>query len=582
MGDAVTGLAVTGMVATQGMGIAIPQEAPVRGTGRWVRIGLIFAAVLAFTYLTLRGLEGVHLFGDEFHSIRNLHLPYGELLGLYDAYGSGVLLPLTQKLSADLLGPGLLSYRLPSWLGGLAGLLLLYPLARRLVGPGPAAISVLALALSPIYCFYSRYGRGYSLATALALAFALALVHLGEPGLSRTRRTQWGALGVLCGGLLPWAHLFAVSSLGALGLAGIAGVEERRDEEGGRPASRGSTMLVVAGALLFCGALYLPALESLGEFYDRKAFSGAGGTFGVGDVVTLLYGHPAPGWAALVLLPVALLWMARRAPRRAVFLACGALGPVVALLLTRPPGLPYAYARYLLPGLPFQCMALAWLFAHAAHRAFPQRASESAILVTSSLVLVALFTQTPLVRVHEATGPFANSNLALAPLPAFDEPWPRRSTFYEIMEDTEEELTLIEAPELWNRSGLLHRNAWLQHGKNIVVGYAWEQRPERVPRGGPYVNLNAPDWRLGVEADYLVFHKEIYQELTNYWAFVWNRVWPEVSEPAKQAFMDAHSQWGFVKERWEPLRAAEARLRSELGPPAYEDAMVVVWALGEG
>ena len=305
MRDAVTGLSVTGMVATQGMGIAIPQEAPVRGTGRWVRIGLIFAAVLAFTYLTLRGLEEVHLFGDEFHSIRNLHLSYGELLALYDAYGSGVLLPLTQKLSADLLGPGLIAYRLPSWLGGLGSLLLCYPVARRLVGPGPAAMSALALALSPIFCFYSRYGRGYSLATGFALAFALALMQLGEPGLSRAKRTAWGALGILSGGLLPWAHLFAASSLGALGLAGIVGLAARPGERGERPARRNSTVIAVVGALLLCGALYLPALESLREFYDRKAFSGAGGAFGVGDVVALLYGHPVSGWAALGLLPVA-------------------------------------------------------------------------------------------------------------------------------------------------------------------------------------------------------------------------------------------------------------------------------------
>ena len=561
------------------MEIATPQEVSGPGTGRSVRVGLIFAAVFAFTYLTLRGLDQVHLFGDEFHSIRNLQLSYGELLGLYDAYGSGVMLPLTQKLAAELLGPGLLVYRVPSWLGGLGALLLAYPVARRIVGPAPAAVSVVALALSPIFCFYSRYGRGYSMAACFALAFALALMQLGTPGLSRAKRTLWGAVGILAGGLLPWAHLFAASALGALGVAGIVGIEARHGGLRQRPAPRSTLVIVVVGAALLSGALYYPALESLREFYDRKAFAGAGGSFGVGDVLTLLYGQRLVGWAVLGLVPAALFSMARRDRYRAFFLACGALGPVVALLLSRPPGLPYAYARYLLPSLPFQWMAIAWLFAHGARRVVPQRASEPAILVASALLLFGLFTQTPLVRLDAAVGPFANSNLALTPLPAFDEPWPRRSTFYEIMEDTEGEVTIIEAPELWNRSGLLHRNAWLQHGKNIVVGFAWEQKPERVPRGGPYVNLTAPDWRNAVEADYLVFHKEIYQELTNYWAFVWNQVWPGIEDPARQAFMDAHSQWGFVKERWEPLRAAEASLRTELGPPAYEDPMVVVWDL---
>jgi hypothetical protein len=146
------------------------------------------------------------------------------------------------------------------------------------------------------------------------------------------------------------------------------------------------------------------------------------------------------------------------------------------------------------------------------------------------------------------------------------------------MEETQEDVTLIEAPELWNRSGLLHRSAWLQHGKNIVVGFVWEQRPERVP-GGPYVDLNDRDALASVQADYLVFHKNIYEELTNYWAFVWNQVWPEIKNAKSQAFMDAHSQYGFVKQRFEPLRALENRLRKDLGLPAFEDHLVVVWDL---
>ncbi len=561
------------------MGIATQQEALGAATGRGVRVGLILTAVFAFTYLTLRGLDQVHLFGDEFHSVRNLGRSYGELAGLYDAYGSGILLPLGQKFASDLLGPGLLSYRIPSWLGGLGALLLSYPTARRLVGPAPAAATTLALALSPFFCFYSRYGRSYSMAACFALLFALCMLRLGSGRLSRTGRGVWIGAAVLAGALLPYAHLFAVSSLVAIALGGVIGLAPRVSLVRERPPSRVPVLLAIGIAPVLGALFYLPALTSLGEFFERKAFAGAGGEFGVGDVLRLLYGNRLFGWAALGLVPAALFLLGRRDPRRAFFLGCAALGPVVALLVSRPPGLPYAYARYLLPALPFQWMALAWLFAFGVRKLARKRPSESAISLASAALVFLLFLQSPLVSISAATGPFANSNLALTPLPAFDTPWPGRSKFYDVMESTEEDVTLIEAPELWNRSGLLHRNAWLQHQKNIVVGHVWQQDPQRVPAGGPYVNLNEADWRGKLEADYLVFHRTIYKELTNYWDFVWNKCWPEIENPANQAFMDAHSQYGFVKERLEPLWEAEKKLRAQLGKPTYEDPLVCVWDL---
>ena len=292
----------------------------------------------------------------------------------------------------------------------------------------------------------------------------------------------------------------------------------------------------------------------------------------------LLYGNRLFGLAAMGLVPLALMLRARSDPRRALFLALAGLGPVAALLVSRPPGLPYAYARYLLPSLPFQWMALAWLLDSALRGVTREKLGGTPRMVASAAVLALLFALGPLPSHAAATGPFANANLALTPLPAFDEPWRRRSQFYAVMEETPEDVTLLEAPELWNRSGLLHRNAWLRHGKSIEVGFCWEQDPARVP-AGPYVDLNAADWREHTTADYLVFHKAIYQELTNYWSFVWNEVWPREERPSLQAFMDAHSQYGFVKERNDPLRAVEKKLRGELGTPAYEDPQVVVWDL---
>ena len=61
------------------------------------------AAAVAGLALAVVGRGNVHLFGDEFHSIWNVHRPYRELIGLYDGFGSGVALPLLQRLMTDLL-----------------------------------------------------------------------------------------------------------------------------------------------------------------------------------------------------------------------------------------------------------------------------------------------------------------------------------------------------------------------------------------------------------------------------------------------------------------------------------------------
>ena len=82
---------------------------------------LVGACVLFAAWAALRGLGSVLLFGDEFHSVRNLERPWLELARLFDRNGSGLLLPLLQKLAVTLLGKGLWSYRLPAIAGARRG-----------------------------------------------------------------------------------------------------------------------------------------------------------------------------------------------------------------------------------------------------------------------------------------------------------------------------------------------------------------------------------------------------------------------------------------------------------------------------
>ena len=105
-------------------------------------VGSIVASSAVITlYFALVGRAGVFLFVDEFHSIANLDRGYGFLLSTFDARGSGIALPLLQRLATDLFGDGLYAYRLPAAIGALGATLLCYPVAKRLVGPIPGLIS---------------------------------------------------------------------------------------------------------------------------------------------------------------------------------------------------------------------------------------------------------------------------------------------------------------------------------------------------------------------------------------------------------------------------------------------------------
>jgi hypothetical protein len=107
--------------------------------------------------------------------------------------------------------------RLPSLICGLTLVLAGPLLARPLVGTGRAALLGCFLAISPMLIFYSRICRPYS-GEAL-LAFSAVLLAAGWKEFGGTWRA---ALFILTGSLAVWFHLFAVVTIAAPILAGLA------------------------------------------------------------------------------------------------------------------------------------------------------------------------------------------------------------------------------------------------------------------------------------------------------------------------------------------------------------------------
>src|SRR6185436_16347980 len=86
-----------------------PMSAPPRS---WIRLLVLAGALALGAWLRLRGLDRLPLHGDEHHTLFAADRGYGEILSTFDLVGSRVPLPLLQRLSLDVFGPGVVPFRL--------------------------------------------------------------------------------------------------------------------------------------------------------------------------------------------------------------------------------------------------------------------------------------------------------------------------------------------------------------------------------------------------------------------------------------------------------------------------------------
>jgi hypothetical protein len=288
-------------------------------------------------------------------------------------------------------------------------------------------------------------------------------------------------------------------------------------------------------------------------------------------IPNLLAGGAAPAAVALVVLPLALVASWRRRREAVVVTLAAVLGPLALLLATQPRGMDYAWARYILSALPFCAAFVAQGFVDVGSR------WKRSVGVPVALVLGAA-----LGIVHVATGPlrdqasFSNSYLAMHRLAAFDEPFPETPEFYRELAADPAPVRIVETPPIYTRASLLYRNYALQHGREVLVGWAGE-----LPRGvrsRPYVRL------LEIEpgdADYVVLHRDPYDEVLRYFRFVHEEAWPRLHDRLDDTLMrrqeTVHSDSLLHPEQTDPIAS---KLRDRYGPAYYKDKRILVWKLG--
>jgi hypothetical protein len=164
-------------------------------------------------------------------------------------------------------------------------------------------------------------------------------------------------------------------------------------------------------------------------------------------------------------------------------------------------------------------------------------------------------------------GPFANSYLAIEPLPAFNVPFPGRPAAYAAIEA---EATIIETPALTHRSRLLYRNYHLQRRRTVLVGFLPDEGP--VPPG-PHIAIRPRE--IAGRADYLFVHRDAEREADRYWRFVYGVAYPKTGGSA--ALMERLAAFG--RPLPIPETALFERLERLYGPPAFQDADVLVFRL---
>lgn len=172
--------------------------------------------------------------------------------GLMTDSGQGPLVGLPLTLGIALFGFDLDAMRLPVSLLAAASIPLLWLLGRRAVGPGPATLAALFLAVSPPFLFYGRTATLVGVSLVPLLLTALALARVLEARIAAGWR--WSREGLLAASLLLGIYAYApVRLLWPLAIAMLALAAC------GNPARRRALL----GTILLCLLIVPAALMAL-------------------------------------------------------------------------------------------------------------------------------------------------------------------------------------------------------------------------------------------------------------------------------------------------------------------------------
>lgn len=312
-----------------------------------LRLTAIEGAALAFitllaAWLRLRGLGDQSLWLDEAVAWRQTK---GSALDVISATAGDNFPPLSNLsmwASRRMFGDTAWAMRLPSAVAGLATVLALFWLGRRVGGVWCGLLAALLLAIHPFHIWYSQEARMYAL---LALGSTLAAIAAWE---TVQRPTPLRTLSLaVCGAMLLYTHIFGALVLVAL-TAGAILVWL------GQPERQRHAPLAFAIGLGLAGMSFLPWTMVMA----RRIVHVTTGGFWIPPLSTQQFVGTLSGlaggseWLALLLLATIPAFIVLRPRASTLFLLCWAYLPLLGAVLISALLVPLLLDRYLIGSLP--------------------------------------------------------------------------------------------------------------------------------------------------------------------------------------------------------------------------------------
>ncbi|OUJ74457.1 glycosyltransferase family 39 protein [Hymenobacter crusticola] len=274
---------------------------------------------------------GTTMFMDELAIVHNVVTrSVGQLVRapLAEAQVAPPLFLLAEKACLVLFGKSELSLRLPPLLASLAALLLLWPVARRVLDERLVPLALLTFAVGVTFVHYSNQVKQYASDAAVGLLVVYLALRLRERQLPSTR---FWVLAALAGLVLPFYSQASLMYFAGCGAALVL----LASFDAGRPRLRVTMTVVGAWAVGCVLSLALaqhtlrPIDQAFMQYFWREGMLPLSARLPIDftqDIAErwangLGWPHPTSIWVGFTLLGVGLLWWQRRE---------------VALLLTAP------------------------------------------------------------------------------------------------------------------------------------------------------------------------------------------------------------------------------------------------------
>jgi 4-amino-4-deoxy-L-arabinose transferase-like glycosyltransferase len=293
-----------------------------------------------------------------------MHRSYGGLLERLDfnqAAPPGFL--MLQKLVVDAIGASPRAFRLAPLAASLGALVLVYPIGRRLVSKRAAILGLALVAVSEPLISYAATNKQYSVDVAAAAGLTYVALRYQSGAFPRP-----GVLLALLGAGVVWFSHPSAFVLAGIGAAFILEPATKRQW------TRAAASVVIASIWLLSFVLaYVVTRQSIEQVQTSVASAGTSALFGengspgllqrLGGIARNLLGIPGIQHglrgvlvaAALLLLLVGAIALARRAPYRLLLLAT----PALLAAVTAATHLYLLYPRAFLFLIPFLAILIA-------------------------------------------------------------------------------------------------------------------------------------------------------------------------------------------------------------------------------